>query len=179
VQVVSRPTSELSAGRLAEVRALCQASWSGAGDTFDDNDWRSAQGGTHFMVTVDGRVVSHGSVVERVLELDGRPLRTGYVEAVATLPDRQGRGLGSQLMREVTAFIGCTYELGALCTGVVGFYERLGWRLWPGRTGVRTGGGVKPTPEEDGTVCVLYTGAAPAVGPESLLTCDWRPGDVW
>jgi aminoglycoside 2'-N-acetyltransferase I len=179
VQLVSLPTSGLSDAQRADVRALCEAAWTVTDETFDENDWRSAQGGRHFILTDQGRMVSHGSVVERVLELDGRPLRTGYVEAVATLLERQGEGLGTLVMREVTSFIDQTYELGALCTGVLAFYEPLGWQLWPGRTGVRTADGMTLTPEEDGTVCVRHPGAAPVVGPRSLLTCDWRPGEVW
>ena len=124
-------------------------------------------------------MVSHAAVVERILELDGRPLRSGYVEAVATLPDCQGRGLGTLVVREITAFIDRTYELGALDTGVGAFYERLGWQLWRGTTGVRTGNGVRLTPGEDGNVFVRFPGAAPAVGPHTLLACDWRPGEVW
>ena len=179
MQVISSPTSELSDAQLAEVRALCDAAWTVTAERFDDGDWRSAQGGMHFILSDRGRMVSHASVVERVLELDGRPLRTGYVEAVATLPDRQGEGLGTVVVRNVTAYIDQAYELGALCTGVVPFYERLGWQLCPGRSAVRQAGSLTMTPEEDGTVCVRYPGATPAVGPESVLACDWRPGEVW
>ncbi len=179
MQVVSLPTSELSATELAEVRALCDAAWTVTSETFDDNDWRSARGGVHFILSDRGKMVSHASVVERVLELDGRPLLTGYVEAVATLPDRQGRGLGTLVVRDLTAFIDRTYELGALNTGRAPFYERLGWRRWPGRTGVRVDDDVRLTPEEDGGVFVRFPGGAPAGGPASLLTCEWRPGEVW
>lgn len=179
MQVVSLPTSALSASQLAEVRALCDAAWTVTDETFDDDDWRSARGGMHFIALDEGRMVSHASVVGRVLELDGRPLRGGYVEAVATLPDRQGRGLGTVVVREVTAHIDATFELGALNTGLAPFYERLGWQRWPGRTGVRTPGGVQLTPEEDGGVFVRYPATVPEAGAGSLLTCDWRPGEVW
>jgi aminoglycoside 2'-N-acetyltransferase I len=179
MELISSPTHELSPDQLAEVRALCDAAWSVTDETFDDNDWRSAQGGMHFILSDGGAMVSHGSVVERVLELDGRSLRAGYVEAVATLPARQGEGLGTIVIREITAFIDRTYELGALNTGVAPFYERLGWRRWPGRTGVRTAGGLQLTPEEDGGVFVRYPGEVPATTARSLLTCDWRPGEVW
>jgi len=179
MHVGSFPTSELSQTQLAEIRALCDAAWTVTDESFDDDDWRSAQGGVHFILSEQGRMVSHASVVGRVLELDGRPLGTGYVEAVATLPERQGHGLGTRVVRDVTAFIDRTYELGALNTGVAPFYERLGWRRWQARTGVRTAEGLQLTPCEDGRVFVRYPGAVPPIGAESLLTCDWRPGEVW
>ena len=52
-----------------------------------------------------GEIAAHASVVERELHVGGRPLRTGYVEAVATAPLRQGEGLGSLVMAEVSAYI--------------------------------------------------------------------------
>ena len=177
--MLSAPTSDLSAAQLAEVRALCDAAWTVTDETFDDSDWRNSQGGVHFIVLDGGRMLSHGSVVPRVLELDGRPLRSGYVEAVATLPECQGRGLGTVVVRDITRFIDETYELGALNTGVAPFYERLGWQRWPARTGVRTERDVRLTPDEDGNVFVRYPGNAPEVPADSLLTCEWRPGEAW
>ena len=81
--------------------------------------------------TIDGPIVSHASVVERELHVAGRPFRTGYVEAVATAPDRQGEGFGTT--RHARRHGVCSrrrFELGALGTGEQGFYERLGWRIW-------------------------------------------------
>ena len=42
---------------------------------------------------------SYASVVPRELQVHGHSLRTGYVEAVATRVDVQGRGHGTRLMR--------------------------------------------------------------------------------
>ena len=93
------------------------------------------------MLDVDGEIVAHAAVVERELWMDDRPLRTGYVEAVATTPERQGQGLGSLVMGEVNAIVRDGFELGALGTGSNGFYERLGWVTWLGPTFVRTADG--------------------------------------
>lgn len=47
-------------------------------------------------------------------------------------------------------------------------------------TGVRTATGVGLTPDEDGFIMVLRTLATPPdLDLDALLTCDWRPGDVW
>ena len=74
-------------------------------------------GGTHFLLEERGEVVSCASVVPRELQVHGHSLRTGYVEAVATRVDVQGRGHGTRLMRDVNKFIRAAYQLGALSTG--------------------------------------------------------------
>jgi aminoglycoside 2'-N-acetyltransferase I len=80
----------------------------------------------------------------------------------------------------VNAYVDERYELGALDTATPGFYERLGWVRWPGRTGVRTPEGVRPTPAEDGKVLLRISEAAPELRKDGLLVCDGgRPGDPW
>ena len=129
--------------------------------------------------TVDGEIVCHAAVVERELWMNDRPLRTGFVEAVATNPDRQGQGLGSLVMGQVNAIIRDGFELGALGTGSNGFYERLGWVTWQGPTFVRTVAGLQRTPDEDGGIMVLETPTSPTLDLRASISCDWRPGDVW
>ncbi len=131
------------------------------------------------MLDVDGQIVGHASVVERELHVDGRPLRTGYVEAVAVAPNRQGKGLGSIVMTDVTAYVREHFELGALGTGRITFYERLGWRTWKGPSSVRMPGGPQRTPEDDGYILVLPTPTSPELDLAAPISCDWRPGDVW
>ena len=121
----------------------------------------------------------HASVVERELHVGDRALRTGYVEAVATAPDRQGQGFGSIVMTDATAYIRETFELGALGTGRHAFYERLGWRTWRGPAFVRTPDGARRTPDEEGFILVLETVMSPPLDLDSPISCDWRPGDVW
>jgi aminoglycoside 2'-N-acetyltransferase I len=148
-------------------------------DGWTEHDWDHALGGMHFVLELDGAIVAHASVVERELHVDGRPLRTGYVEAVATSPDRQGRGLGSVVMADVTGYVRERYELGALGTGRVSFYERLGWLPWKGPTSVRTAEGARRTPDDDDYVLVLPTPTSPPLDLTASISCDWRPGDVW
>ena len=87
----------------AEIAPFATSSCSAFGhdeeERFTDDDWDHALGGVHFVLDLDGEIVAHASVVEREIHVDGRPLRTGYVEAVATAPGRQGAGFGSLVMR--------------------------------------------------------------------------------
>ena len=174
------PSDALGPDEVAALRQLFDEAWSDdAGEGFTDQDWSHAVGGVHVIAEADGRVVAHASVVQRELRTAGHHLRTGYVEAVATRPSRQREGLGSLVIGEVGGLIDRTYRLGALATGVVGFYERLGWTVWEGPTSVRTSAGLVRTSEEDGNVFVRLTPTSPELDLSEPISCDWRPGDVW
>ncbi|HSJ50083.1 MAG TPA: GNAT family N-acetyltransferase [Actinomycetota bacterium] len=172
-------TDELERGEVASLRALLDAAWAGMEEAFTDADWEHAGGGVHFVVREWGEIVSHAAVVERRLHTNGRELRTGYVEAMVTRADRQRRGLGTAVMRDVGRHIRETFELGALDTGEFGFYDRMGWVRWQGPTAVRTPEGEVPTPDEDGLIMVLFTPAVPELEVTAPISCEWRPGDVW
>jgi aminoglycoside 2'-N-acetyltransferase I len=173
-------TDGLTAPEIAAIRALmADAFGSDEDDRFTDDDWEHALGGVHFVLDLDGRIVTHASVVEREIQVDGRPFQTGYVEAVATAPDRQGSGFGSLVMADVSAYIRERFELGALGTGRHAFYQRLGWLTWLGPSSVRTADGRRPTPDDDGYILVLPTAASPALDLAAPISCEWRPGDAW
>jgi aminoglycoside 2'-N-acetyltransferase I len=179
-QILRRlPTEELTEREVAGLRELLWAAFPAGEEAFTEDDWQHALGGQHFVLEVDGRIVSHASVVERELHVAQRPLRTGYVEAVATAPDHEGQGHGSAVMREATTHIREAFELGALGTGKHGFYERLGWQTWRGPTFVRAPEGPRRTPDEDGLIMVVRTPTSPPIDLHAPLSCDWRPGDVW
>lgn len=171
-------TAELSEGERDGIRALLARAFAPEGG-FRDDDWLNSLGGTHVLIEHGDAVVSHASVVTRTLEIDGRPVRTGYVEAVATEPGLQGHGLGSRVMAAVATHIRTGFELGALSTGRSRFYERLGWLRWQGPTFVRTDHGTRRTPDDDEGIFVLLTPSSPAIDPASAISCEWRPGDVW
>ncbi len=174
------PTAELTASELDALRRLMAVAFrSGEVERFDDDDWAHALGGMHFVLELDGRIVTHASVVERELHVGDRSLRTGYVEAVATVTDRQGAGFGSIVMADVTAFIRERFELGALDTGRNHFYERLGWQTWRGPAFVRAAEGLRRTPDDEGSVMVLATPSSPPLDLTLPISCDWRTGDVW
>jgi len=173
------PSNALTASETRAIRELLWAAFGSGDQAFTEEDWRHALGGLHFLLELDGRVLAHASVVERELHLGGRPVRAGYVEAVATDPDRQGRGLGTRVMRDVTSYIQERFELGALGTGSHQFYERLGWLRWRGPTSVRTAAGTHRTPGEDGDILILPTPSSPSLDLTVAISCEWRPGDVW
>jgi aminoglycoside 2'-N-acetyltransferase I len=171
---------ELTPTQLETLRALFDAAWADEGQTFDEQDWAHAFGGVHFLAEEGDVVLAHASVVRRRLVAGDRELRSGYVEAVATWPEHQHRGLASALMTQVGEHLRATYELGALDTGLQGFYERFGWRVWEGTTSVETPSGeIVPTPQEDGYVMVLPGTALVDLDLTAPLTCDHRLGDVW
>ena len=173
----SATTAELGAAGLAQLLDLFASAWPD-GD-FSTDDVAHALGGRHFLGEEGGRIVAHASVVERVLQVDGLPLRTGYVEAVGTLPAWRGRGIASRLTEDASVFIRAEFELGALSTDIPGFYARLGWRPWQGGLWVRTtGGDVESDPDEEG-IMVLTTPATPPLTLREALSCAWRPGDCW
>ena len=174
------PTAALTPAEIAAIRAMMVAAFGEADEErFTEDDWQHALGGTHVLLDLDGTIVAHASVVEREIQVGGRPHRTGYVEAVATAPGRQGRGYGTTVMEEIDRLIRTGFELGLLGTGRHAFYERLGWRRWHGPSGVRTDDGVRWTPDDDGYLLVLDTPTTPALDLDASITCERRPGDVW
>jgi aminoglycoside 2'-N-acetyltransferase I len=175
---IRRATSpELSATDLAQLLDLFRVCWPGGGFAPEDVD--HALGGVHWIAEVGGRIVGHASVVPRTLEAGDIPLATGYVEAVATHPAWQRRGIASRLMADADAHITEAYALGALSTSVPAVYARLGWERWRGPTFVRTPDGPKRTPDEDDGVMILRTPRTPRLRGDEPLSCEWRPGDCW
>jgi aminoglycoside 2'-N-acetyltransferase I len=134
--------------------------------------------GVHLFGRVNGALVSHAMYVERTLEPAGmRPLRTAYVEVVATHPRVQGRGYASRLLRRLADEI-LEYEIGALAPSDPAFYARLGWELWRGPLGVRTTRGLIATPDEEAMVLRLPR-TPRELNLDSALSIEWRPGEVW
>jgi aminoglycoside 2'-N-acetyltransferase I len=161
----------------AVLRRMFALAW--GSDDFSETDWGNALGGLHFVAEDERGILSHASVVPRELHVEERPLRTGYVEAMATRPELQGRGIGTEVLRAVNEHIMDAYELGALDTRSDWFYRRLGWVRWRGPTFVRTADGVLRTEDEDGNIMVLPTPASGPLDVDAAISCEWRPGDVW
>jgi aminoglycoside 2'-N-acetyltransferase I len=180
VRVRRLATDELTAAEVTSIRALLdEAFGSDEDERFSQEDWQHVVGGVHFVLDVEGAILAHASVIERELHVGGRPLRTGYVEAVATGPEHQRQGLGTKVMQEVGDYIREHFDLGALATGSHGFYERLGWETWRGPSYVRTWSGTRRTADDDGYILVLRTPRSPALDLADPISCEWRPGDVW
>lgn len=169
------PTVEIPSEILARIKELNERAH---GHPFVE-DWDHAIGGTHFFIEEDGEPISHASVVERWLETGETRLRTGYVEAVATRPDRQRLGHMTNVMEAVTDHIRVEFQLGALCTGENRYFERFGWETWRGSTFVRTENGLERTAHEDGNVMIVRTMSTPEIDLSAPISCEWRPGDAW
>jgi aminoglycoside 2'-N-acetyltransferase I len=159
------------------IRTLLDAAFDG---DFNDDDWAHAVGGTHALIEAADGVAAHASVVPRVLDVAGHAVHTGYVEAVAVLPARQGAGLGTAVMRAMGEVIAREFALGALSTGEWHFYERLGWERWQGPAWVRYPDGRRErTPHDDDSLMILRAPRTPGLDLSAPLTCDARSGDVW
>ena len=170
------PNAELSRVLRDAVLALCAAAYEMDFTPF----LAQTEGGTHVMAHHAGKLVAHAAWIDRRLEhAVAGPLRTAYVEAVATAPAWQGRGCATAVMRRLADEVRARphYDVAALCAGPVAFYERLGWRRWPGPLGVRTERGVEATPDED--VMLLRLPTTPPLDETALLTVEWRELEAW
>lgn len=173
-------SDQLGSELLDELTRLCEATF---GEPFADN-WDRVGPGVHVMAEVDRRIAAHAMVVDRRIyvgdEMDVA-LDAGYVEHVATLPDVQGRGHASTVMREVNRIIRDEYALGGLGTGSTGFYQRVGWETWLGPTAVRMPDGERVrSPQEDGHVMILRTPRTPpTLALDAPIAIDWRAQEPW
>ena len=60
---------------------------------------------------------------------------SGYIPYLEVLPEWQGRGIGTELMRRMMAKLGTLYAIDLICDeDVKGFYERLGFSERRGMT---------------------------------------------
>jgi GNAT superfamily N-acetyltransferase len=132
----------------------------------------------HVMAFEGEVLVAHACYATRWLEPEGfEPLRTAYVDAVATEPDLQRRGIGRAVMQRL-AEEASGYQLNALSSDeAVDFYERLGWERWQGPTAVRKPQGPEPTPND--IVLILRTASTPPLDSTRLLIADYRKGQPW
>ncbi|MFC5896845.1 GNAT family N-acetyltransferase [Streptomyces ramulosus] len=168
-------TSALSPATRLAARALLDDVFDG----LDDTDWDHALGGVHALLHDGDELIGHAAVIPRRLLHGGRALRCGYVEGVGVRADRRGQGHGATLMTALEHVVRQAYELGALSASdtATGFYAARDWHLWRGPSSALTPAGIRPTPDEDGSLYVLPVSAS--LDPDAPLTCDWRDGDVW
>ncbi len=163
-------TRSLSGNALAELRELCDLA-------YGQPVFETFEGGEHLLGRDAGRLVCHAMWITRWLQPQGhRPLKTAYVELVATHPSHRKRGYATALMERLAAEI-TGEELGGLSPASHRLYERLGWRFWRGPLFARTDGGTLPTPGE--RVMVLPLPRTPPLDLGAPLSIEWRPGEVW
>ncbi len=169
-------TEDLSADTRASIIALCIAAF--RSHDFEQMFVHIPAGGRHFLMQRDDQVVCHAVVTTRWLQpTDLPPLKSAYVDAVATLPRYQGQGHGSTVMRHLARNLE-DYAIAGLKTASRGFYERLGWELWRGPLAGRTTDAVVPTPAQGG-VMVLRLPHTPPLSLDGALSIECQPGRIW
>lgn len=165
----------------ALTRAALRTLWDRAfvGD-FTDDDAEHAYGGVHVVAREGARLVGHASAVPRRVRFGDEGWRTvGYVEAVATAPDWQGRGVGRRVMESLQVEIAARWPVAMLSTGrATAFYELLGWERWGGLSYTQAAGGAVPD-DEHGGLMILRVDPSAVPDLSVAVTCEDRPGDAW
>lgn len=162
-----------------DARAALRRLWDDAfGARFSDDDADHAYGGVHVIARdLAGGAVVHASAVPRRLRVGETWHDAAYVEAVAVDPARQGEGLGTIAMETLADQIAAGWPFAVLSTGSHGFYERLGWQRWQGRSLTRRADGTEEPDDEHGGLMVLVLDAR--LDLRADIVCEDRPGDAW
>ncbi len=105
------------------------------------------------------------------------PLRTAYVEAVATDLAWRNRGFAAAIMRRIAAEVQ-DFDLAAPAPFDVRYYARLGWEAWQGPLFIRTQAGLQPSPEDE-KVMILRLPKTPPLDITHPLSAEWREGELW
>jgi aminoglycoside 2'-N-acetyltransferase I len=135
------------------------------------------RGSVHVLGRHGDRLVSHALGVTRWLQVGSSPpLRTAFIEMVATEPDCRRRGYARQVMQRIAAEIE-DFDLAALSPFNVDWYARLGWERWRGPLFIRTDSGLMPTPDEE--VMILRLPRTPPLDLDVPLSAEWREGELW
>jgi aminoglycoside 2'-N-acetyltransferase I len=161
---------------LAAIQELVVAAFEG---DFADEDWQHTRGGWRVVAFDGDEPIAHAAVVPRTLRVGELDINTGYVEGVATASERQREGLGALVMAGANDVVRANFEMGALSTGLTGFYARLGWQSWHGPAYVRDGDALVRTPDEDDAIMVLRFGASASVDLAAPISCEARSGEAW
>jgi GNAT superfamily N-acetyltransferase len=173
LEIERAATSALRPATRAALLALCNAAYQEAIEPYLE----AIGPGEHLLGTRAGVLASHLMWVTRSLQPLGMPpLRTAYVELVATAPEMQGHGYATQLLEAFPRYVG-DHDLAALSPATEGLYVHLGWRVWRGPLAVRHEGRLVPTP--GGRVMILQLPRTPVLDDTRLLSVEWRPGEVW
>jgi GNAT superfamily N-acetyltransferase len=185
IQVI--PAQQLTLTDLRSIQALCTRAFEE--DVWCDYDYLKSA--FHLIGRVDERIVSHALWTDRILVVDGQaPLKTAYLEYVATEPVLQGQGLASQLLRVFIEYIqndlllrtqlhiDKPYQWAALAPEDSDFYQRLGWELWVGDLAIRLEDGQTiATPDDD--VMVYRLARTPIFSVTGALSAEYREGEWW
>jgi aminoglycoside 2'-N-acetyltransferase I len=168
------PSRLASAAEREAVIAFCSAAYEEAMAPY----FAVLEEPTYVLGYLDGELVTHSCCVTRRLQPEGMaPLRTAYVEAVATAQAHRGRGYAAAVMRRIATEIG-DYELAALSPSSAEWYGRLGWELWRGPLFERAATGLVRSADDE-EVMILRLPSTPPLDVTVPLSIEWRPGEVW
>ncbi len=168
------PTGMLTSAVWSALIPLCDAAFHE-----DTGPYFAAIGpGEHLLTWSGSTLVSHLMWVPRWLQPAGHPpMRTAYVEMVATAGPHRGRGHATRLLEMFPPLV-VDFELAALSPATEGLYQRLGWRYWRGPLSTRRDDRITPDPEE--RVMLLPLPRTPSdLDWDSGLSVEWRAGEVW
>jgi aminoglycoside 2'-N-acetyltransferase I len=170
-------SEQIDAGCRLALRTLWDRAF---GDRFSDADAEHAFGGVHVIAHEEESLIGHASAVPRRIRFGDQPWRiVGYVEAVATDPERQGEGVGRRVMQRLEAEISSRWPVALLSTGrATEFYESLGWERWRGLSYTKQATGVVPDGEHGGLMVLRFNAlVVPDLSVD--VTCEDRTGDAW
>lgn len=171
--------ASLDAAARAEIIQLCEVAY---GEDFS-RLFEDMPGSVHVLARDEhGALVSHAEWVTRWLQPAGMPpLRTAYVEAVATASDHRRKGYATALLRRLTETVAAdrTWQLIALSPSDDAFYRRMGWELWRGPLGIRREESVVPSPPDEQVMIYRVPGTPVGLDLDASLTAEWRRGELW
>jgi aminoglycoside 2'-N-acetyltransferase I len=168
------PGEQLSPGQRSEMIDLCARAYA------EDYEplYRTLTDPIHILARRQGLLVSHALWVTRWLQPAGLPpLRTAYVEGVATEAAFRKRGYAAAVMQLLAGQIR-GYDLGGLSPAETTLYARLGWEYWRGPLSIRTPRGLLPTPGER-VMILRLPNTPPALDLDAPLSAEWRAGELW
>lgn len=85
------------------------------------------------VLLVEGRIVSHIRIWDRLIRVRGVALRVGGLGSVVTRPEYRGRGYAGALMKDTDRYLyEAGYDMGSLFSIIgTGYYGALGWASIP------------------------------------------------
>ena len=168
----------LSVAARAEIIQLCEAAYR---ENFS-HLFEQLPGSVHVIARDEhGVLISHAEFVPRWLHAAGHEMRTAYVEAVATAPDHQRKGLATGVLQRLVDVVAADpiWRLAALSPSDAAFYERRGWALWRGPLAIRRDGHLEPSPDDEQVMIRRLPGTPATLDLTALLTAEWREGELW
>ncbi len=141
------PRRELARDIYRELTALCGEAYE---EDFSELMAGYGEDAVHVIGFDGGTLASHGLWVPCRARAGERDLLSASVEALATRPSHQGRGLGSAVLRRIVEeTAGRGFELCVLWAFDARWYERRGWALWRGPVSQAVEDGLEPLTGDD------------------------------